>query len=139
MFEKIRYHGLFGVELLEERESGQLYLVDFNARSARTTAHYVAGGLNLPYLAYRELCGDDLSDQPREPEVRPVRWVDFWLCLGSYWRLRKVGRMNCLDFLRALLRSRAWAVWSWRDPGPALRHTAAKLRMALSKLTSGSN
>ena len=36
------YEGLFGLEFLKDRETGALYLIDFNPRSLSTTSHFVA-------------------------------------------------------------------------------------------------
>ncbi len=79
----VRYHGLFGCEWLKERTSGEIFALDFNPRSVSGNSHLVAAGVNLAYLAYRDLCGEDLS---AVPERAPVRLL-YWATLGLRRRL----------------------------------------------------
>ena len=65
----LKYHGIFGIEWLHDRETGELYLIDFNARPFSSIGHLHDCGLNLPLLAYRELCGEDLSHVPIRPTL----------------------------------------------------------------------
>ena len=81
------------------------------------------GAWNIPYLAYRELCADGSPLLVEVPELQSKAWVDFWKCLGTFWRLRKAGRESWFNFLKVLARSRSFAVWDSRDPAPAFRHT----------------
>jgi predicted ATP-grasp superfamily ATP-dependent carboligase len=123
----IRYHGLFSCEWLRERTSGEIFALDFNPRSISGNSHLVAAGVNLAYLAYRDLCGEDLAEAPERPAVRPLYWADWWGCTGAWRRLRGSGRLSPGELLRALLRSRAYSVWSPRDPLPAISHGAMQL------------
>lgn len=131
LLDGLGYHGMFGVEWLLERDTGEIYLTDFNARSLYTTGHYRDCGLNLPYLAYRELCGDDLSGQEETPVLPPTQWIDVWATLGSYRRLRGAGRLSLPCVVRAILRSRSYAIWSWRDPLPGIHHAVQRLTSIL--------
>ena len=123
----VRYHGLFSCEWLKERTSGDIFALDFNPRSVTGNSHLVAAGVNLAYLAYRDLCGEDLSAVPERAPVRLLYWADSWGCVGAWWRLRGSGRLGLGALLRALLRSRAHAVWSTRDPLPGIGHAVMQL------------
>jgi predicted ATP-grasp superfamily ATP-dependent carboligase len=118
----IRYHGLFSCEWLKERTTGEIFALDFNPRSVYGGSQLLAAGVNLPHLAYRDLCGEDLRQVPERPAVRRVDWADAWGCAAAWWRLRGSGRLRSGALLRALLRSRAHAVWCWRDPLPFAAH-----------------
>jgi predicted ATP-grasp superfamily ATP-dependent carboligase len=118
---------LFSCEWVKDRTSGEIFALDFNPRSISGNSHLVAAGVNLAYLAYRDLCNEDLADVPEHPAVRLLYWADCWGCVGAWWRLRGSGRLSLGALTRALLRSRAHAVWSGRDPLPAIAHAAMQL------------
>src|SRR4029453_4828206 len=116
----VRYRGVFGCEWLKERTTGEIFALDFNPRSVYGNSHLLAAGVNLAYLAYRDLCGEDLSEVPARPPVPRVSRADPWGWPGAWGRLRGSQRLGLGALLRVLLRSRAHAVWSTRDPLPAL-------------------
>jgi predicted ATP-grasp superfamily ATP-dependent carboligase len=123
----VRYHGLFGCEWVKDRETGELSALDFNPRSLYGNGHIAAAGVNLPYLAYRDLCDDEVSDMPERPPVRPVLWTDAWGCAGAWSRLRRSRALTLRALLSLLLRTDAWAVWSRRDPAPAAAHACTQI------------
>jgi predicted ATP-grasp superfamily ATP-dependent carboligase len=130
----VPYHGLFGVEWLKERSTGVLYALDFNPRSLNGNSHLDAAGVNLPYLAYRDLCGADLSDVPERAAVETMVWSDAWGCLGAWSRSRGTGRFTFEAMLEALLETDAWSAWSHRDPAPSLAHDAMQIGNLLRSL-----
>jgi predicted ATP-grasp superfamily ATP-dependent carboligase len=138
LLSSVRYHGLFGCEWLRERTSGEIFALDFNPRSGYGNSHLLAAGVNLAHLAYRDLCGDDLSGVAERPAVRRVHWADAWGCASAWWRLRGSRRLGLGALLWAVLRSRAHAVWSWRDPLPAIGHAALQVRSVWRSKRSGS-
>lgn len=115
----VRYHGIFGIEWLQDRDNGELYLLDFNARASYPIGLLRDSGLNLPVIAYRELCGDDLSDVELTPKLTEIRWVDFWNDARTFRRLRSAKCMSWSNWIASLLGCRSYAVWSAGDPGPA--------------------
>jgi predicted ATP-grasp superfamily ATP-dependent carboligase len=126
----VPYHGLFGCEWVKDRESGEIFALDFNPRSLYGNSHILAAGVNLPYLAYRDLCAEDLADVPERPRVRSVLWTDAWGCAGAWSRLRRSNTFPLLALLRVLRHTDAWALWTWRDPLPAAAHAAMQLTRA---------
>jgi len=68
------------------RASGEIFALDFNPRSLYGNSHILAAGVNLPHLAYRDLCGHDAMQlaqarrsrrdrHERREEVSPPREV----------------------------------------------------------------
>lgn len=131
---ELRYHGIFGIEWLQDRETGALYLLDFNARPFYTIGHLNDCGMNLPMLAYRDLCGDSLSGVELTPRLKRQAWVDFWPYASTFSRLRKAGRLGWFQWGKSLLKSRSYALWRLSDPGPASRRTWHMVTMLLGKL-----
>lgn len=120
LFEGLHYHGIFGIEWLQDRSSGALYMIDFNARPFSTIGHLRDCGLNLPLLAYRELTGADLSAQPLQPPLRHKYWIDLVRDIETCRSKRESGELGRREWLYSLLRCRSFAYWDWRDPGPGL-------------------
>ena len=116
---KVRYHGIFGIEWLYERDTKRLYLLDFNARPFLTIGHLGDCGLNLPLVAYRELCGDELDGFPLVPELRRILWLNYWPHLHSFLKERGRAGRSWKGYFGELLRSRSFALWDFNDPIPA--------------------
>lgn len=122
LFGAVRFEGMFSLEFIRDAETGELYLLDANLRSILSLRHYQSAGVDTTYLSYRLLCGEDLSDLPQTPRMRPTYWADFWRLLASWRRLRGTGRLGFMRVMGILIRSSSHAVWDWRDPLPGVRH-----------------
>jgi D-aspartate ligase len=131
LFGLTRYHGIFGVEWLQDKATRQMYLLDVNARPFYTIGHLHDCGVNLPLLAYQDLCGHDVSVLEFAPRVRHVYWVD----LINDWasRTRRSPRLGVGRWLLSLIRCGSYALWCIRDPLPALWASLASLLRVLKK------
>jgi D-aspartate ligase len=122
LFNRIRFHGIFGIEWLREETTGDFYLIDFNARPFLTIGHLRDCGVNLPLLAYRELIGESLADVPTRPPVTRKRWVYISKDIDTFQILRQSGqRPRLLPWLLSMVRCRSFAYLSLRDPLPGVR------------------
>ena len=128
------YHGIFGIEWLQERETNKLYSLDFNARPFSTINHLKDCGINLPFLAYRELLGEDISATPLFPVLRYKTWMEFNRDFTSYWENRGSRGPSWYSWIRDCLFCRSHAFWSFRDPGPGLHELALFVRTRIGKI-----
>lgn len=135
----LNYHGIFGIEWLQDRNTGELYLLDFNARPFYTIGHLRDCGMNLPVLAYRELCGDDLSAIEMTPKLKHKYWVDFWRDLSTFNALRRAGRMTWTEWMASLLKCRSFGVWSAGDPLPAIAQALRKISGIVKRRVTAQN
>ncbi|HET8709949.1 MAG TPA: hypothetical protein VFM32_01135 [Spongiibacteraceae bacterium] len=124
----VKYHGIFGIEWLHDVTTGEVYLIDFNARPFSTISHLADCGLNLPHIAIMEIGGDALSSIPAMPALQHKFWIDFTRDVETYTLKRENKEINLVRWLLSVLRCRSFAYWSWRDPGPALHQTLYLLR-----------
>ena len=115
---RTRYHGIFGIEWLLERQSGELYLIDFNARPFLTIGHLTDCGLNLPALAYFELIGAPLGPIDPRPTLRHLYWVDLFRDFGAVKRTE--GKVGFVEHIASILRCRSFAYASTSDAGPSV-------------------
>lgn len=128
LLEGLSFHGIFGIEWLQDKGTGELYLIDFNARPFSSIGHLRDCGLNLPWLAYRELLGEDLSGHPQRPKLSHLYWMD---ALSDVFGCKTSGSTHWWAWLKSLSRCRSFAVWDWRDPMPWVSETTLALSRTL--------
>jgi predicted ATP-grasp superfamily ATP-dependent carboligase len=132
----LKYHGIFGIEWIEDQATGELYLVDFNARPFSSIGHLRDCGLNLPYLAYMELTGTALDRFPLVPVLEHRFWIDLGGDIKSFILRRKDGDLGVFQWMRTVLRSSSYAFFSLRDPLPAV-YSLFQLMFRPLKLLAG--
>ena len=113
----IGYRGIGHVELKRDARDERWVIIEANTRPILFGSIGSAAGVNLPYLAYRELIGQPLpSPRPYRPGVK---WLDFQADVQSYLALRQQGRLSFGRWLWSLLiGKRACAFFAWDDLGP---------------------
>lgn len=136
---QVRYHGIFGIEWLRERATGRFYLIDFNARPFTSIGHLRDCGVNLPWLGYRDLIGDDLSDEPLQRVLKHRYWLDLHRdCRSKYDPRDALHPGMTTPACPPLWRVNSFAYWDWRDPGPIaqklMEMASSALRFARTSL-----
>jgi predicted ATP-grasp superfamily ATP-dependent carboligase len=120
LLSKMNYHGIFGIEWLQDKITKELYMLDFNARPFSSISHLNDCGLNLSFHAYRELCGLDISKIPYKPKLKHLYWLDFNRDLMSFLLSRRGGgELGLYGWFKSIARSRSFACWRLKDPGPS--------------------
>lgn len=125
------YHGIFGIEWLHDIETDELLLVDFNARPFSSIGHLYDCGMNLPWLNYLELCGQELSAADRAPRLQHLSWIHFSRDLKTLPGRLADRSLTPVAWLRSVFQARSYALWSWKDPLPAVVEGARLLSDAL--------
>lgn len=121
LFNRLRFHGIFGIEWLRDEQTGAFYLIDFNARPFLTIGHLRDCGVNLPLLAYRDLLGESLAGVNPRPAVKRKRWVYINKDIDTFRTLRNTRRqLSVLEWLASVASCRSFAYVSWHDPMPGL-------------------
>ena len=116
----VRYHGIFGIEWLHERATGEFFVIDFNARPFLTIGHLHACGLNLPALAYEELTGRLGATLERAPVLRHILWMDLMRDMVTLNEVENNLLTAFVVWFVSLCRCRSLAYLSWRDPSPGI-------------------
>ena len=120
LLEGLGYHGIFGIEWLQDRETDELYVLDFNARPFSTVNHLKDCGLNLPLLAYRDLVGEDISTTERTPRLVHKTWIGVNRDLAAFRKTRHEGRASWLRWIGNVAGARSFAFFTVGDPGPGI-------------------
>lgn len=122
LVEKMLDTGIFELELLVDRSTGEYWAIDLNPRGYGQISLDIRRGNDLPVLWYANATGAAVHSTVR-PDLRVRRWrmaVPFYagiavsLALGPH-RAHAAGAL-----MRALSSPAAGAVHSWRDPLPGV-------------------
>lgn len=132
LLSEIKHHGVFGIEWLQDKKANRLYLIDFNARPFSSIGHLTSAGLNLPYLTYAELAGEDISYQDARPVLKPSLWVDLLRDIQSLRERIQLKQITLSNWFRSLLRCSDYAYWDWKDPGPGMFRSLQITSIAMS-------
>jgi D-aspartate ligase len=119
----VDYYGLVEMEYKLDARTGEYKLLDFNAR---TWGYHTLGpkaGVDFPWLLYSDQIGGP-PPSPR-PRARPgVRWRRFVTDAPTAAVELAARRLSPVAYARSLRGPRAEAVFSARDPMPALAELA---------------
>lgn len=134
LLSSIKYHGIFGIEWLLDKNTGVYYVIDFNARPFTSVGHLHACGLNLPLLAYQDLVGDNLSHVDIKPQLSHKYWVDLLLDLWSLQGGLDASTISVRAWLKSISRCRSSAYWSWKDPAPGFYRSLMIIKLLIDKV-----
>ena len=123
ILQRIGYRGIANLNFKRHPETGEYRLLEINPRVSQWGILTTRAGVNLPWIAYRDVCG-------LIPAPMPARRTGLWYlnartdarALRVY---RRLGEWTLAGYLRSLLRRpMVFQVFSLRDPWPALKLTA---------------
>ena len=118
---EIGYTGLAEAEIQRDQSDGELKLVEINARSTTQTRLAARYGMNMEYLAYREILGEKIA------EIRPAKskivWIDIVrdilaVFAGDGYLAQK--QLTIGQVMQSLKGKREYAYLAWDDPIPFL-------------------
>jgi predicted ATP-grasp superfamily ATP-dependent carboligase len=129
------YHGIAEVEILRDEDSGEVFLIEVNARPWQQFAIAAARGRDLIAFALeRRACAR--SSPTTRVDQRAV-WLDFrhdlHVCFGGCGLVR-AGRLGLWAYLRSIARANVFARWALGDPLPAWKDCCARVQTALSRV-----
>ena len=132
LLQRIGYRGIANLNFKRHSRTGEFKLLEINARVSQWSILTTRSGVNLPWMAYRDVCG-------LAQEAPPPRQSGLWYVSGKsdFRAVRgyvREGLWTWGGYLRSLLkRPMVCQVLSLRDPGPArqltLRWIAEKMRL----------
>ncbi|MEY2876483.1 MAG: hypothetical protein RLZZ373_3854 [Pseudomonadota bacterium] len=132
ILQRLDYRGIANLNFKRHSVTGEFKLLEINARVSQWTILTTRAGVNLPWMAYRDVCG-------LAQETPPPRRSGLWYVSGKsdFRAIRgyvREGEWTWGGYLRSLLkRPMVYQVLSLNDLGPALRLTghwiAEKMRL----------
>jgi D-aspartate ligase len=117
--EGIGYRGFAEIEFKKDEETGEFYLIEINARITNFNHLLYKVGLNFPYITYREMIGEPLEPKALTDTTNRAFWYGYedFLAVKDYI---KSGQLKTSDVMKSFFRPKAYAIWSWKDPKPAI-------------------
>ena len=134
LFDACKYHGIYGVEWLRDPATDEVFLIDVNARPFSSIAHLADSGINLPYLAYKEIY-NELNTVRLPKSAKHTFWIHFsrdTFSAAAHMRQRK--DLTIMGWIRQVLIARSFAYWRTQDLGPFLVANYRFLRQLASRV-----
>ncbi len=113
----IGYSGLVEIEFKYDARDGLYKILDVNARAWTWIALGAAAGIDFPALQWALACGERVS---ASAAASGISWLYLARDVAAALHEMAAGRLSFLNYLRALTRSSARAVFAFDDPWPAL-------------------
>jgi len=126
-----KYHGFANVEFKRDARDGVHKLMEVNARINLASLLALRSGINFPWLMYRHLAFGEVP-QPIQ-QTTGTYWIDGGRDIASGMAALIGRRTSLRSFVRPYFRRRVFAVYDWRDPGPALARYGGFARSAARK------
>ena len=120
--ESLSFRGLGGVEFKRDERDGRLKMIEVHGRTPMTGGIAVASGLDLPWIAYRDMTGEPV--EPCSDFREGVRWFRVrhdWAALRMY---RREGSLGIRSWIRSYRRPRVFSTFSPSDPFILLKRFA---------------
>ncbi|RED37381.1 carboxylate--amine ligase [Paenibacillus sp. VMFN-D1] len=120
--EKIKWKGFAEIEFKKDAETGKYYLIEVNCRMTNLNNLLYKLGLNMPWITYQELTkGIPVASKAITEDTRYTFWYGYedLLAVRDYLKNKQ---LTLLQVLRSLARPKAYAIWDWKDPKPAVSH-----------------
>lgn len=128
----VRYRGIGYLELKRDQNTGELFMIEPNVgRPTGRSAIAEAGGVELLMTMYNDATGRVLPVDRRQT-YGSARWVHLRKDLQACWFYWRRGELSLREWARSWRGKKAYAVFSWRDPGPFFGDLAKVIRIALS-------
>lgn len=116
--EKIGWKGFAEIEFKKDANTGKFYLIEINARTTNLNALLTKAGMNMPYIAYRELTGNPIAPYAIRHNSKLVFWYAYEDLLAVINYVRQ-GQLTVWQVLRSYFKPKAHAIWDLQDWKPA--------------------
>jgi D-aspartate ligase len=120
--ERLALVGPLKLDFKRDAESGELFLLEVNARFTLWNHLGAVSGVNLPALAYADLTGEPSAAAPGDYRT-DVRWLSFGNDVRAYLReYRKDKTLGLRGWLASLRGPVIYDIFAWDDPLPLAKN-----------------
>ena len=136
--EGIKFRGFAEIEYKKDADTGQYYLIEVNVRTTNLNSLLFKSGINMPYIAYRELTGTPVEPDAVTHDTNLVFWYAFedLIAVRDYI---KTKQLTLLQVLGSYFKPKAYAIWDWKDPKPAIVFLNKLIKRFFYKIFKGGN
>ncbi len=111
----IDYYGIAEVEFMQDPQNGTYKLIEVNPRFWCWHTLAIAAGVDLPFLLYQNMIGEELDVHPTSNHMK---WVRLTTDIPTVFLEILKGRMKIGDYLRSMKGKKEFAVFAFDDPLP---------------------
>jgi D-aspartate ligase len=109
------YNGLAEVEFMHDARDGKYKLLEINARPWGWHTIAMAAGVDMPYLSYLDMLGEEVN---QDGFTKGVKWMHLATDIPTSAIELLKGRMKLTEYLASFKGKKQFAVWSFKDPMP---------------------
>lgn len=122
ILEHIGYNGLCEVEFKKDPRDGEYKFFEINPRPWKWHSLFLANGINLPYLLYKDMKGEEL-DIDSDWKIEDIKWIDFYT--DVYISLKEIvgGRLSIRDYVSSVSCKKTFSVFQNDDIKPFIMET----------------
>lgn len=120
LLQQVHFQGLCDVEFKKDPKDGQFKIIEINPRVGRWHSLTDASGADLTYTAYLDLIG--ITSRADHTFQEHIKWVFLLRDLVSVLPQILRGHMSLFKWIQSLRGRRVHAIFSWKDPLPALAY-----------------
>jgi len=113
----IGYYGFAEVEFMRDPRDGDYKLIEVNPRVWGWHTIAIASGLDLPYLLYQDMIGEQMDVRP---PMKDMKWVRLATDIPTVLCEIIKGHLTIGDYLKSMKGKKEFAVFSLNDPLPFL-------------------
>jgi D-aspartate ligase len=118
------YRGLGSLEFKYRQKDGGYYFIEMNTRLPWYNGLFADAGVNLPYLAYRDLAsgisGYNAASLAPPQQRDGTTWVGYHNYASCFSEIKPRRSLSRITFLRHVAQSKSYGWWNWADPKPFL-------------------
>ncbi len=130
------YRGLGSLEFKLRQKDGGYYFIEMNTRLPWYNGLFADAGVNLPYLAYRDLtghAGERTADaQPQQRDG--ATWVGYHNYAACFREIKTTSPISRTTFFKHVVRAKSYGWWNLSDPKPFLASGVLAARRAAGKI-----
>jgi len=117
----IDYYGFAEVEFMQDTRDGSYKLIEVNPRVWGWHTIAIASGVDLPYLLYQDMIGEEMDVRLPTDHLKWVRLItDVPTVLSEIIK----GRLKVRDYLKSMKGKKEFAVFALNDPLPFFAEVA---------------
>ena len=127
LLRRMGYQGIVNLEFKLDPVDGELKLIEVNCRSGERIDLALAAGVDIPYIAYRDIQGEPTI--PARTHALGVSWINSLNdCAALLSFYRRAQRLGWWGWARTVLTAQSHAYFAWDDPMPFLGNLAGTAR-----------
>ncbi|MCH4886890.1 carboxylate--amine ligase [Acidaminobacter sp. JC074] len=132
--EAVGFKGFAEIEFKKDAVTGDFYLIEINVRTTNFNVLLEKVGLNFPWIAYKELTGQEIGSQALVDSTKRTFVYAFEdiLAIKGYLQTRQ---LTLGQVFKSFFRKKAYAIWAFDDPKPYFNVIGILIGKVFKKLT----